>query len=96
MIPKTHATLIFVLSVVLVTIMYFVEESTYSLAPLLSWSELKMFGFFVVMNNAVPLGLYANALEIIQKEITRYGPCGICPDCEFDCLEFGFLNQLSS
>jgi hypothetical protein len=67
MIPKNHAALIFALSVLFVMMLYFVDESTYSLAPLLSWNEFGNFCLFVVVNSVASLALYSIMLSTAYK-----------------------------
>jgi hypothetical protein len=67
MLPKIHAAIIFMLSIVLVMALYFVDESTYSLGPLLRWNELSNFCFFVMFNTAFSLVLYAITVSTSYK-----------------------------
>jgi hypothetical protein len=67
MLPKIHAATIFMLSIVLVMTLYFVDESTYSLAPLLRWNELRNFCFFAMFNTAFSLVLYAITVSTSYK-----------------------------
>jgi hypothetical protein len=48
-------------------VLYFVDESTYSLTPLLRGNELRNFSFFVILNAAFSLCLYALALSTSHK-----------------------------
>jgi hypothetical protein len=93
MLPKIDAALIFMLSIVLVMALYFVDESTYSLAALQSWNELRNFYFLVILNTAFSLALYAISLSTShKKKITYNCSCGFSSNGGVDYLEFGRMN----